>query len=195
MTQHFNPRSLHGERPPYVPGSAGTWRISIHAPCTGSDRRASSAARRSFNFNPRSLHGERQYPVLLPPPFPYFNPRSLHGERRRRYRNASSTLRFQSTLPARGATRSARKPIRISCDFNPRSLTGSDACSDTRSHLQNTFQSTLPARGATFLVAAVFADVVISIHAPCTGSDMKRVCLNAERWEISIHAPCTGSDN
>ena len=24
---------------------------------------------------------------------------------------------------------------------------------------------------------------------------MKRVCLNAERWEISIHAPCTGSDN
>ena len=76
--------------------------ISIHAPCTGSDRSG------QINF---SMSG-------------HFNPRSLHGERHLDADAVSYKAEFQSTLPARGATRSARKPIRISCDFNPRSLHG-----------------------------------------------------------------------
>ena len=33
----------------------------------------------------------------------------------------------------------------------------------------------------------------ISIHAPCTGSDVHRR-IRGDVAEISIHAPCTGSD-
>ena len=58
-------------------------RISIHAPRTGSDRRRNESVCRTRNFNPRSPHGERR----------------LASCYRRRQRQ------FQSTLPARGATR------------------------------------------------------------------------------------------
>ena len=80
--RNFNPRSLHGERPvdnvgikfagefqstlpargatapPVIAPSAED--ISIHAPCTGSDRTWSPEERTVRNFNPRSLHGERR---------------------------------------------------------------------------------------------------------------------------------------
>ena len=123
---HFNPRSPHGERRRQRVGTGaqsgfqstlparGATRvktfhrvgveISIHAPRTGSDGRAVRIGADGRDFNPRSPHGER---LQLPskPPFP---------------------LRFQSTLPARGATRHRRKQKGL--------------CA---------FQSTLPARGAT----------------------------------------------
>ena len=56
--------------------------ISIHAPRTGSDdgRRRTSAAAKDFN------------------------PRSPHGERRGILSSPTDERRFQSTLPARGAT-------------------------------------------------------------------------------------------
>ena len=58
---HFNPRSLHGERP----------------------ARSRRCSRRCY-FNPRSLHGERPFrPVTGGPSSGDFNPRSLHGERQR----------------------------------------------------------------------------------------------------------------
>ena len=37
------------------------------------------------------------------------------------------------------------------------------------------FQSTLPARGATTLPEKTRADISISIHAPRTGSDCRRI--------------------
>ena len=56
---------------------------------------------------------------------------------------------FQSPLPARGATAGAGifQPARI-------------------------FQSTLPARGATARDAGLDTGIIISIHAPRTGSDI-----------------------
>ena len=110
----FNPRSLHGERLAGVttpssplpfqstlPARGATiikahfhhdFRISIHAPCTGSDAQKSFAALQThisihapctgsdsptphqsilpLYFNPRSLHGERHEPRLL---FPFFD--------------------------------------------------------------------------------------------------------------------------
>ena len=57
--------------------------ISIHAPRTGSDN------------VPRTQIGLRQH----------FNPRSPHGERRGRTARGSPPSKFQSTLPARGATK------------------------------------------------------------------------------------------
>ena len=55
---------------------------------------------------------------------------------------------FQSTLPARGATKRTQT-----------------------NKLQNKFQSTLPARGATRAHEQYIQRHGISIHAPCTGSD------------------------
>ena len=101
--------------------------------------------------------------------------------------------RFQSTLPARGATTGADDSGAVDDDFNPRSLHGERlrALVDDASVIQ--FQSTLPARGATSRNSrhkrashfnprslhgerrphsdAPFISEAISIHAPCTGSD------------------------
>ena len=78
----FNPRSPHGERPGKELMDRVTSGISIHAPRTGSD-------------NPICAIGLVQTD---------FNPRSPHGERRKLHSTLGSTLPFQSTLPARGAT-------------------------------------------------------------------------------------------
>ena len=123
--------------------------ISIHAPRTGSDENRSCRCMGGVYFNPRSPHGERlfrlnQYRQALP----YFNPRSPHGERPRRNTHSKEMYKFQSTLPARGATR--REVTRFG---------------------KGRFQSTLPARGATRRGSDRAAPADISIHAPRTGSD------------------------
>mgnify|MGYP003220880707 CR=1 FL=1 len=78
------------------------------------------------------------------------------------------------------------------------------------------FQSTLPLRGATNSATSLCKNIVISIHAPLTGSDLLQI-PNIRRYkhfnprspygerrgprgkrgrskQISIHAPLTGSD-
>ena len=189
----FNPRSPHGER----------------------HRRPLRLGKRK-NFNPRSPHGERRGIHIMRPPRPYFNPRSPHGERPLFRRWYSSSLPFQSTLPARGATR-AVDPIGRSLTISihaPR--TGSDAPGSGH-HQGGQFQSTLPARGATpqrkalLACAAPFQSTlpargattrntcrlnadIISIHAPRTGSDDRTEINHIGLTCISIHAPRTGSD-
>ena len=123
----FNPRSPHGERQKRndlvarglifqstLPARGATavtdverndLRISIHAPRTGSDAHHETARRTPGDFNPRSPHGER----------------------RSTSRSPSRRGLFQSTLPARGATRDDAQIIAWCTEF----------------------QSTLPARGAT----------------------------------------------
>ena len=80
--------------------------------------------------------------------------------------------KFQSTLPARGATRRfpslrTRRGISIHA---PR--TGSDLALRVLQILHELFQSTLPARGATKEKNQFAATYSISIHAPRTGSDV-----------------------
>ena len=124
--------------------------ISIHAPRTGSDVFSTTIVPSSWvYFNPRSPHGERHVKRLL---------LAIHQE-------------FQSTLPARGATRSGERLARAKAISIHAPRTGSDlrspgdnrACgisihaprtgSDDTLHLRVpcncSFQSTLPARGAT----------------------------------------------
>ena len=158
ISRYFNPRSPHGERrdgarrcrrcsgfQSTLPARGATQprcvrpageRISIHAPRTGSDMQ----------------------PSMLNASLTYFNPRSPHGERRRDALTIFVRSRFQSTLPARGATppglRCRRSGGRISIHA-PR--TGSDS-------------------GGVMLLS----DVAISIHAPRTGSDR----LRTWRWNI-----------
>ena len=79
----------------------------------------------------------------------HFNPRSPHGERHIVSVFDVGQTPFQSTLPARGATRTA-----------------------THKRRRERFQSTLPARGATTTDGDAQAPPrKISIHAPRTGSD------------------------
>ena len=130
----------------------------------------------------------------LPETPPDFNPRSPHGERPVRFAYATGghdisihapltgsdnlytalirvAMRFQSTLPSRGATEAheaRRKRERISIHAP---LTGSDAIERARAAAHGGFQSTLPSRGATSRVNSLCAWMTISIHAPLTGSD------------------------
>ena len=124
--------------------------ISIHAPRTGSDERVALVMLPAWDFNPRSPHGERHRIQLL----------------------TVCKCRFQSTLPARGATEIAYIDLSKGDDFNPRSphgerhravraglyvqcisihapRTGSDTKSTMFISRTSKFQSTLPARGAT----------------------------------------------
>ena len=145
--------------------------ISIHAPRTGSDAHGGKPASARRDFNPRSPHGERRTQVMT----------------------TSSSLTFQSTLPARGATMKQERASRI-CLFQS-TLPARGATVSSNSIIKTkTFQSTLPARGATKRVDVADVPNQISIHAPRTGSDNGRVLEADALTIISIHAPRTGSD-
>ena len=171
LSFHFNPRSPHGERrlcrPPFMPKDGqfqstlpargatsdsveqmASWEISIHAPRTGSDTGGHAGSPRRHI----SIHAPRTGSDA-------------------RCADGRGSKKFQSTLPARGATRFHGKTVvqvaisihapRTGSDraeiirrppntyFNPRSPHGErrDPSAD-RSPLR-AFQSTLPARGAT----------------------------------------------
>ena len=122
--------------------------ISIHAPRTGSDTMLAFFQILVSDFNPRSPHGERPLPFLRRVDADDFNPRSPHGERREGAGSPCEGLIFQSTLPARGATRPFRRPrpnreISIHAPRTGSDCVGGDATDEEE----------------------------ISIHAPRTGSD------------------------
>ncbi len=79
----------------------------------------------------------------------YFNPRSPHGERPSGRTSRSTPEKFQSTLPAWGATMMLILIVL----------------------LRGIFQSTLPAWGATSDFKNAAISYLISIHAPRMGSD------------------------
>ena len=213
--------------------------ISIHAPRTGSDSHSLCTIRARRHFNPRSPHGERHDGRRRTSAAAKdFNPRSPHGERHGDSFQRSQPYKFQSTLPARGATNLFFEAIRIikisihaprtgsdglgvtgfslARNFNPRSPHGERPatdgnCTTIAKHFNPRsphgerlehpptygvdcrFQSTLPARGATTTETKSRAYMRISIHAPRTGSDVRRQPLR-RILGISIHAPRTGSD-
>ena len=101
--------------------------ISIHAPREGSDTAGDARLGRDAHFNPRSPRGER----------PHDQP---ENERHNR---------FQSTLPARGATELLIHITQRTRDFNPRSPRGERPPPGRSLSKDLAFQSTLPARGAT----------------------------------------------
>ena len=85
-------------------------------------------------------------------------------------RRSASSL-FQSTPPARGATK----------------IVETDS-------LYELFQSTPPARGATVDLRIAQCIFIISIHAPREGGDNMVVAAGQQGIEISIHAPREGGD-
>ena len=214
--RHFNPRSPHGERrfSRFLPRFAVI--ISIHAPRTGSDH---PALRRASESLPISIHaprtgsddGSRRHFEKRG----NFNPRSPHGERRADVKLTLKQCSFQSTLPARGAT--DRVELKDRAFLFQSTLPARGATLELlKTAVYQSFQSTLPARGATRGREANTKAMLISIHAPRTGSDLtprnwnshqknfnprsphgeRRLFVGfaAEDSFISIHAPRTGSD-
>ena len=124
---------------------------------------------------------------------------------------------FQSTPPARGATRYLRAAARaaagisihapreggdciglklaLSCSsyFNPRPPRGGRLIREIYKHFNEEFQSTPPARGATHPLDDLPQGPAISIHAPREGGDYRPPVLLQRRY-ISIHAPREGGD-
>ena len=146
---HFNPRSPHGERRWKTNDCFAVGKFQSTLPARGATRSALGITRKQADFNPRSPHGERPLCLRHPGASPlHFNPRSPHGERLARLADVVARRKFQSTLPARGAT-----------------------CFAVNRAEKSAFQSTLPARGATGYDARSVAHACISIHAPRTGSD------------------------
>ena len=163
--------------------------ISIHAPLTGSDLEHGSASTRWTDFNPRSPYGERphgNYSKSSSQPFQSTLP----------LRGATAFLspadregRFQSTLPLRGATIAAFPALSISSDFNPRSPYGERRISICLPAKMAKFQSTLPLRGATIVVRPLDITILISIHAPLTGSDITKPARQARLQHFNPRSP------
>ena len=106
---HFNPRSPHGERLELVEKLVEEYKISIHAPRTGSDAKyRENREKHQISIHaPRTGSDSRGRCALTR--CINFNPRSPHGERRVCAGHTLYKGKFQSTLPARGATRGRTK--------------------------------------------------------------------------------------
>ena len=146
---YFNPRSPHGERHSSAPANTSPPGISIHAPRTGSD-----------------------YTALLPPSSQWI---SIHAPRTGSdvcdsVLNSVDSL-FQSTLPARGATFGILRCVADLKSFQSTLPARGATAGAGIFQPARIFQSTLPARGATARDAGLDTGIIISIHAPRTGSD------------------------
>ena len=102
--------------------------------------------------------------------------------------------KFQSTHPARGATRRVSR-VCVLCVISihaPRE--GCDQAVQYLLYNSIAFQSTHPARGATGWPPCHVRCKTISIHAPREGCDLHRRYPRHVK-EISIHAPREGCDH
>ena len=180
LSRYFNPRFPRGKRPTRSMNALATsifqstlpareatavWvafivtdRISIHASREGSDLR-------DYAFRVLkgiSIHASREGSDIGKDTKSIdgfnFNPRFPRGKRHKLHRKLHPKTEFQSTLPAREATKAGRRFI------SPRNISihasreGSDPATTIKSACAGQFQSTLPAREATTLLQAVGTD-------------------------------------
>ena len=146
---HFNPRSPHGERPIVTIDKVIDIFISIHAPRTGSDHRSSAFG----SLLGISIHAPRT------------------GSDQSGWCRSFQIILFQSTLPARGATRDSSYLRMVACYFNPRSPHGERRTRGQPQRCGNHFNPRSPHGERQVNIDELFAASGISIHAPRTGSD------------------------
>ena len=100
----FNPRSPCGERPWVISSTTLLFRISIHAPLAGSDC-SCFPLRVVTEISIHAPLAGSDHPAHLEIIIGHdFNPRSPCGERRWITEALRPPIKFQSTLPLRGAT-------------------------------------------------------------------------------------------
>ena len=193
--KHFNPRSPHGERPDLL--CCYYWRGIFQStlPARGATFLTALSVSPSFDFNPRSPHGERRHALLTDFSYMDFNPRSPHGERQYHSVVLASDYRFQSTLPARGATLHNK----TSGNANMISIHAPRTGSDRRWGTDNYFfiidfnpRSPHGERRKRFQALRLFGKH-FNPRSPHGERRSGWVSLHRPR-SISIHAPRTGSD-
>ena len=186
--------------------------ISIHAPRTGATRRvaARDGQRIIFqstlpargatqpapaNTSPPGIsihappHGERLYRIAASFLAMDFNPRSPHGERQQETQGWTLASLFQSTLPARGATFGILRCVADLKSFQSTLPARGATAGAGIFQPARIFQSTLPARGATARDAGLDTGIIISIHAPRTGSDDEEKLLLLELLHFNPRSP------
>ena len=146
------------------------------------------------DFNPRSPHGERH--AFSPPDF---DPLviSIHAPRTGSDAAMIATLSpkktFQSTLPARGATRLAIRLTPSAPHFNPRSPHGERPSRSYSGACALHFNPRSP--HGERQNAAASANAAADFNPRSPHGERPPCCQGAARnFFISIHAPRTGSD-
>ena len=198
-------------------GMAGTLFQST-PPARGATRNDSSIGGRNHNFNPRPPRGGRRYhrcrrhtghghfnprpprggaTTASPSPAahtPNFNPRPPRGGRLLQDSPISLAKKFQSTPPARGATRDGRtsRPNRGISIHAPRE--GGDRGRYVLQGDAGAISIHAPREGGDRTFSTCWEISGISIHAPREGGDRKTQAVTETKIEISIHAPREGGD-
>jgi len=199
-----------------VAASKPQFRVSIHAPLTGSDGFPPLGCPDLPRFNPRSPYGERRRPRAFLMLTACFNPRSPYGERLSVICKRDNDKWFQSTLPLRGATHgeihstlkigvSIHAPLTgsdcvnvtsqlLDMSFNPRSPYGERHRLRLAAVRSPVFQSTLPLRGATPYNHDYTTNLRGFNPRSPYGERHANGALTRSDLCVSIHAPLTGSD-
>ena len=145
----FNPRSPRGERRVRGSGGFAMRRFQSTLPARG----ATQDLEVHHGNSNVSIHAPRAGSDVESPYYGEYIAVSIHAPRAGSDHNNAPAVRrsyrFQSTLPARGATLRGRVPLEARPGFNPRSPRGERREAGGPSSSSAVFQSTLPARGAT----------------------------------------------
>ncbi len=168
----FNPRAPRGARQSLLNMANRILDVSIHAPRAGRDRKWGVATR---NQRPVSIHAPRAGRdgdlILTQKEGDGFNPRAPRGARPLTLCGWWLRLMFQSTRPARGATRRRACPAPKGTGFNPRAPRG--------------------ARRDLICVPPIL--VAVSIHAPRAGRDRNDYALQIRETQFQSTRPARGA--
>ncbi len=168
----FNPRAPRGARLRDRHVCRLDVRVSIHAPREGRDFNSQMLILLHLRFNPRAPRGARRY--LAP----------AH----------TTEYRFQSTRPARGATRTQPLPLWSGAVSIHAPREGRDRSAGARREFIDRFQSTRPARGATFRPPFTGQRVTrFQSTRPARGATLTFTTA-CRCSHVSIHAPREGRD-
>ena len=176
-----------------VAGGGVPDKISIRAPLAGSDNAEAEPVVLYKDFNPRSPCGERPAPAVVAARLGVISIRApLTGSDSGQSDLFMTTSVFQSALPLRGATLTAKKR-QSTRHFNPRSPCGERLIEAMRSTYNKIFQSALPLRGATLSTFKAVLNAIFQSALPLRGATpgTKR---HRQHQVISIRAPLAGSD-
>ena len=191
----FNPRVPRGTRPIWERVEGDESSVSIHASRAGRDHGPDPARRDGVRFNPRVPRGTRPARrTVMMRAYRFQSTRPARDATRVDRRNGGGEM-FQSTRPARDATRSGSGFAARCRSFNPRVPRGTRPRSGIRHKNMAGFQSTRPARDATRNRGA--GRLVRRCFNPRVprGTRLQRRPGTHRGLTVSIHASRAGRDN
>ena len=190
--------------------------ISIHAPLAGSDMLKDAVTQNAITFQstlplrgatPRTPHrtGGGEFQSTLPLRGATFAPAgrvdkgdiSIHaplaGSDLQAQLDAYREAEISIHAPLAGSDRPMSAASEARGYFNPRSPCGERQAGSRASIRLGKFQSTLPLRGATRWQRKLVVQLLISIHAPLAGSDLRRGVPELNLGEFQSTLPLRGA--